>query len=95
MAAADDWMEEAADDIAGKDLNCFAIVEVIARHSPFKDGVAYMPVPRCDTCAHWRPDRSLMTGDCHLINDNCGGNSILETDADFGCVQWQEKKGDT
>ncbi|MCR4301841.1 MAG: hypothetical protein NUV51_09545 [Sulfuricaulis sp.] len=77
----------------------------VRRMNVFKDGVAYMPVPRCETCAWWLPVN--VGGECRRLVDSSGlthGSKAvaiedtragrfarLLTQADFGCVQWKEK----
>jgi hypothetical protein len=62
---------------------------------------------RCDRCRWWTPPPSrLEFGTCQRLADSSGlthGSkavavtdggmfAILKTEADFGCVQWEEKK---
>lgn len=64
----------------------------------FRVGVIYMPVPRCDTCKYWDFAPGETVGDCYrpdspaskyrLASRGDGVCMPLETDADFGCVQW-------
>lgn len=53
---------------------------------PFhKPDVAYMPVPRCETC-HWWSRISDTRGECgqvYQIDQSVPPN--------FGCVEWKEK----
>lgn len=54
--------------------------------SGFKEGVAYMPVPRCDQCGLW--GKTYMQEPpgpkwCRAIN--------IHTAADFGCVRWVDR----
>ncbi len=92
-----DWMAEAAERVYVKacraltEENVVFNVEVvkttIAKHSPFKDGVAYMPVPRCETCGHFNVFK-------YISYDRRWCLSLAITPpADFGCVQWKEKVG--
>lgn len=64
-------------------------------------GDAYMPVPRCDGCAHWK--RSIMPdrGPCGMSMRKDGALSIflpsmqpaqVWTKADFGCVQFEARR---
>ena len=57
-----------------------------------EDRIAYMPVPRCETCGHWKEARSGV-GWCNVKRDKIqttpGAN--LVTSADFGCTVWKEK----
>lgn len=48
-------------------------------HSPFKEGIVYMPVPRCETCTHF--GRSPGVLHCDLLE--------ISVTADFGCVRWK------
>lgn len=63
------------------------------------EGVAYMPVPRCDACAHWTPPTPpIALGSCAALRTT-GQPSICTADewgefdsrADFGCVKWSAK----
>lgn len=69
-----------------------------------KLGVAYMPVPRCETCAHWDSSygainpgwgvcRGLRTADKLVLNADVGLSAVAQitTGADFGCVRWKSK----
>lgn len=48
----------------------------------FKPDVAYMPVPRCETCRHWQQGKHA--GDyCRLL--------YITIPTDFGCVRWEVK----
>lgn len=113
-----DWIAEAAAEIVAEDLHVgiggryTAAVEsntrdIIRRHSPFKDGVAYMPVPRCDQCRFWTP--TARGGECQVIRHTSdesprprtariavsyeigGHGGWLLMLPDFGCVQWEAK----
>lgn len=75
---AKDWIAEAAKELAshfsfggGRDSyvtdeqrtnveNNYATI--IRVHCPFKPDVAYMPVPRCETCAHWHGPQQHSNG---------------------------------
>jgi hypothetical protein len=102
-----DWIFEAAQEISdGIDGGWpSGIADIIRKHFPFKDfteGVAYMPVPRCETCKHWEPiapfndhGRCLMVDSgekkmwaSEAVNESYEG---IETTLDFGCVQWEAK----
>lgn len=102
----EDWITEAAKEIShetglvppGK-MEVDEVIEILHRHSPFKDGVAYMPVPRCNGCRHWNKDNSYVdsTGECGLqnspegkVSSDCGDYTIYTT-GDFGCVQFETK----
>ena len=78
LEEADGWGKESANTAE-------AIEAVIVRHSPFKPNVAYMPVPRCETCAHWAhyPHHLPSIGICESLGMRVG--------TDFGCVEWKEK----
>ncbi len=65
-----DWMFKAAAEIAkacrmdeGAGPN---IHTIIRSYSPFKQDVAYMPVPRCDSCRHWQKNPKFAIGTCNL-----------------------------
>ncbi len=71
----------------------------IEKECPFQKDVAYMPVPRCDSCAHWmKPILPVIYGECRKLSyqefpqpcstdeDNC-----FQTIADFGCVEWEAR----
>lgn len=67
------------------------------------ENVIYMPVPRCESCAHWRRTAEGFTsGVCNLEQNNADsyvrltdiGDAIdpkMETLEHFGCVQWKER----
>lgn len=94
-----DWMTEAADELAshfsfGGGRDSYVTDEqrsnvarnyaaIIAKHSPFKEGVAYMPVPRCETCVHYD------NGRCNEVRPHIGR---LRVAPDFGCVRWEAKR---
>lgn len=90
MAVAKDWALEAAKAIqwfvgysAGEPAEAIEkLRDIIAKHCPFKPGVAYMPMPRCETCAHWI-ELPYYWGRCNPL--------AIETPPDFGCVQWKAK----
>jgi hypothetical protein len=74
------------------------ITSAIARYSPFKEDTAYMEIPRCDSCKHWARGTILVTnqpsrgGFCRNPELRAfGGQQILETAEDFGCMQWEKK----
>lgn len=101
MAFVKGWILEAAEEIyhGGEhgehlDTSPEVIGSVIAKHAPFKDGVAYMPVPRCEACAHWtfRPEYLEPHGACTAdkIGSDCGDYTII-VPADFGCIQWEKQ----
>ncbi len=109
MAPLKDWMVEAAVTISQYQLSIGGpliggeILKVIKEHCPFKSEVAYMPVPRCETCLYFYQDgtRGKDRGECSLQNgdvpnrigkvaSDCGDWTIL-VEADFGCVQWETK----
>lgn len=78
----------------------YAIVRV-------KKDVAYMPVPRCETCGHYVPQRDGI-GDCQLLQhgnyardlaisrlavaDASGELAVFVVQKSFGCLQHKEKK---
>ena len=108
-----DWMTEAAKEIDRHTGGYMSSVDaddiraIIAKRCPFESGVAYMPVPRCETCAHWRNDpHAVSDSDSYNIGDCCATDSpefdrlrakgikILfhQRPLGFGCVQWEAKK---
>jgi hypothetical protein len=86
------WITDAAREIHDNRHNSVGrVITIIAKHSPFKlVDVAYMPVPRCETCAHFipYPGALLVGGTC--IGKDLAGETV---NIDFGCVQWKEKVG--
>lgn len=62
--------------------------------------------PMCCTCRWWKPDRDTpdKKGRCLLYGHHVDGfpelkinvpgddSTVLETDSDFGCVQWEVEK---
>lgn len=56
---------------------------VIERHCPLQRDVAYMPVPRCETCSHWEHTSVTNYGRCLQLG--------IGSMRDFGCVRWEEK----
>ena len=61
-----------------------------------KENVAYMPVPRCETCSEWRKHELEDIGTCALAANPPERHypralGDLETRADFGCVDWKAK----
>ena len=94
---AEDWVIDAAEDIMNEDIRegfhghyhetgVKQIVNIIRRHSPFKDGVAYMLVPRCDGCRHWNEYHECRN-DLHIDIPV----EIIRTAPNFGCVQFEAK----
>jgi hypothetical protein len=64
------------------------IADVIAKHSPFKDNVAYMPVPRCETCVHFVPYPSEKPNGGTCIGPTLAGETIPIS---FGCIEHKDK----
>lgn len=89
------WVERAVKEILedGITFNVEQIKAIIALNCPFEEGVAYMPVPRCETCAHWSEFRNVDgEGECKKMQmPTSGGVYYLQTTADFGCVQWKAR----
>lgn len=92
MAPGIDWMNEAAREIVqfgSREYDLYLTQaearEIIEKHSPFKPDVAYMPVPRCETCAHWQSS----TKACAALRS--GPLSCIYTAPDFGCVKWKAR----
>jgi hypothetical protein len=56
-------------------------------------GVAYMPVPRCDQCKHWirRGIRNYCNNRTLRLKASLLFVPPIETEPDFGCVQWEAK----
>lgn len=104
MSAIKDWTLTAAEEIkreASDDWGATVgeIRAIVANHAPFKPDVAYMPVPRCDSCSRWR--RALIDesrGRCTLQTDpsskiwTVDGDPAIMTKCDFGCVQWKAEE---
>lgn len=113
MSILTDWVREAATDIY-RSFMAFgcptpdAIALVIKKHSPFKQdaayvevqpGVAYMPVPRCETCEYWLR-QGLYDGQCLYPRTIDPRNTKMWaelydgvcTTPDFGCVEWKGKR---
>lgn len=104
MALVKDWVIEAAREIATRlqkrydYLGRGLIAETVIRtHSPFKEGIAYIPVPRCETCKHWTPRNQpeYTWSDCEVLSTgsvvSTEGDDVIQTQEDFGCVQWEKK----
>jgi len=100
MTLIKDWMTETAEALSKEigdhdNYTPDVLRPIIAEHFPYKDfteGVAYMPVPRCDTCTHWT-SRVKYFGWCGMKRvklDTQPGATLL-TASDFGCVQWERK----
>jgi hypothetical protein len=62
----------------------------------FEVGVAYMPVPRCETCKHWGPfTDGSGAKECRKVHAldtkiRAAYEELMVAD-DFGCVQWEAK----
>jgi hypothetical protein len=60
---------------------------------PFK-AIAYMPVPRCDSCCYWRPGPDAY-GACNLSGSGSevygGAGEDIRTLPGWGCVRWVKK----
>ena len=112
MSTSNDWVENAATEIAAicdasSKSNIELLKQVVIDHCPFKPDTAYIPVPRCETCQHWRPRTgSTITGFCYSPKVARGysvpvpdGGALVEDDEgwailthkDFGCVQWEKR----
>lgn len=107
MTVVKDWVADAAQEIDdGNALSTNTIADIqaiITKHCPMKPDIAYMPVPRCETCAYWRrfagellPTRLERVGTCQMSLDppdrhNALVYGNLETEFDFGCVLWKAK----
>ena len=100
-----DWMQEAAKeivsmlDVHGAITGSESDVQaVLLKHMPFKLGVKYMEVPRCETCKFWDQDApGSVSGTCersYKMPDRIWSNysgSDVKTDPRFGCVEWRAK----
>lgn len=92
------WVDEAAWAIEQKirhdSLYDGDVARIITDHCPLKLDVAYMPVPRCESCVHFEIDPSYInpSGRCKEASvwSDCNDYTIYVS-ADFGCVQWKEK----
>ncbi len=90
MAVVKDWTLAAAEEIyhGGEhgehlDTDPDIIAAVIGKHSPFKEGVAYMEVPRCQTCAHWDIEHKghWDAHECKFLSqDFCCSGRIVQPD---------------
>ena len=99
MAIIRDWMHDASDDIREStgDLENTEIHEIIAKHCPFKPNVAYMPVPRCDSCKWWHGGadglNESLDGRKTCTEPTVPGEQMDEfmTLPGFGCARWEGK----
>lgn len=66
-----------------------------------KPDTAYMEVPRCDACRHWKESLVPGRGPCGMSTRKDGGLSVflpsaqmgqVWTKADFGCVQFEARR---
>ena len=86
-----DWMTEALNEIRREGhlqhdfLTTGEMRAIIAKHSPFKPDVAFMPVPRCDACEHYEHY------DHHAPNVGLCFHLGERVQQDFGCVAWKAK----
>jgi hypothetical protein len=70
---------------------------IIFSHCPLEEGVAYMPVPRCETCKHYEayPPHARYPedtqGSCNNENIKIVSDDQFAVRPDFGCVQWEAK----
>ena len=74
------------------------VTDVVAGQAPtpveYREHVAYIPVPRCETCQYFMPWNRLGAkmrtdsdrGDCQRFLGHLNG-----IEQSFGCVQWKEK----
>jgi len=111
MAVVKDWMQEAVEELIDStsvddpdkpDIIAWARA-IIAKHCPMQDDVAYMPVPRCETCKHWKRDEITMARTAECLRREMGVDVLtshgsskkihvqMQTRHDFGCVQWEAK----
>lgn len=96
MTIVNDWTLAAAEELyadVDAELSLEQIRDIIVKHCPMKQDVAYMPVPRCEICAHWG---SYLEEDgkreCTLSEVFRIEVGEIYTPADFGCVRWQPKR---
>ncbi len=91
-----DWIADAVDEV----IRCYpyaTVYDAIVKHCPFKPDVAYMPVPRCETCAHWeraeypRPGVHPAGRCLNKVVWHQYDKADIFTFEDFGCVQWKAK----
>lgn len=65
-----------------------SIARIISANCPFKPDVAYIPVPRCETCKNFiverMPSEIYRVGSCKVL-------AIGYITPDFGCVRWEAK----
>ena len=92
------WAEEAAMRIAEcpYDVGVNEMQLIITEAAPFKPDVAYMPVPRCESCRHWDNigGTNRFHGWCRLAQHDpysMAAFTSMVTHADFGCVAWRMK----
>lgn len=92
MAVVKDWIREAAYQIWLVSWQHEGIVppdgriaSMIEEHCPFQKDVAYMPVPRCDSCENY------IHMDHHGPNDGYCDTIEAHVTGDFGCVKWEAK----
>ena len=113
MTTPPDWIKAAAEEIGERDafVEWFEQInlpnrgaeiaeKIIRKHCPMEPDVAYMPVPRCETCRWWG-HHSGVTGSCSRLgrriedDEDDGEYEAAGTDgnceefycrADFGCV---------
>ena len=74
------WLEIAANRIGGATENNLEILQELC---PFDQGIAYMPVPRCDSCRFWEMSRHDSTrGECALTEwDDLDGHAHARSKA--------------
>ena len=103
MAKPTDWAFEAALEIAARayegEILGRDVKAIINKWCPFKPDVAYMPVPRCETCAWWERSKIFSThGECQYARTDDLDRKLwataydgVLTEADFGCTEWKVK----
>jgi len=91
------WMREAAREIEAK-LDIYGDVtgseqeigDIIAKYSNMKPDIAYMPIPRCETCMyHSVLHDSKELQHCRYIRSYVPLHGL--SGEPFGCVAWKEK----
>jgi hypothetical protein len=100
MAIVKDWAQEAAKELAsyfsfGAGRDSYVTDEqrqrvadsyrtIILKHCPMQPDVAYMPVPRCESCGHFTK---------HIYESDYGSCGYLNRPVykNFGCVERKER----
>lgn len=96
-----DWTQKAAEEVVEHiaDTDNYIASEIraiIEKHVPFEPEVAYMPIPRCESCRRWtkHPPGAYPSpsGSCDVLRFTSPmGEWHMTTSPDFGCVRWEAK----